>query len=101
MSLWRQMLSSPLRGIRCLRRAVKKVLGSFRVNSDACGRVLLCRNVHRLDGGLLMNPRRVPFTVKYMTQTVGAHLEGVNCQHLYVGREKTGWAGEARSAVQA
>jgi hypothetical protein len=95
------MFPPPLRGIRRPRRAVKKVLGSFGVNSYYCARVRLRRNVHRLNEGFLMKPRRVPFTPHYITRTVGAHLEGVNCRHIYVGRGKEGWAGEARPALQS
>jgi len=55
---------------------------------------LLRRNVHRLEKGLLMKPRRVPFALDYITETVSAYVGAANSQHGGIDTEEMAWAGD-------
>lgn len=60
-------------------------------NRPAGSMALLRRNTHRLEKGLLMRPRRVPFALQYISETVDAYgaaaRGGVDCAELE-------WAGD-------
>jgi nitroreductase len=57
---------------------------------------LLRRNVHRLEKGLLMRPRRVPFALDYIAETVSAYVAAVNSQRL--DSEEMTWASDVLTA---
>lgn len=50
---------------------------------------LLRRNIHRLEKGLLMKPRRVPFALGYIGETVNAYVRAV---HAEVDAKEITWA---------
>lgn len=57
---------------------------------------LIRRNVHRLEKGLLMRPRRVPFAVDYIGETVDAYATaaGVCGEGRGVDPEEMAWAAD-------
>jgi nitroreductase len=55
---------------------------------------LLRRNVHRLEKGLLMKPRRVPFALDYITETVSAYVGAVNSEDGSIDPEEMAWASD-------
>jgi nitroreductase len=59
---------------------------------------LLRRNVHRLEKGLLMKPRRVPFALDYIAETTSAYLRAVNSQTADFDREELAWACDVLTA---
>jgi nitroreductase len=52
---------------------------------------MLRRNVHRIEKGLLMRPRRLPFAVDYIGETVDAYSVSQECQ---VDEGELSWAGD-------
>lgn len=62
-----------LRSVLAGRLAYKKSVNDPKFNSS-----LLRRNVHRLEKGLLMRPRRVPFALNYIERTVNAYVLAMN-----------------------
>lgn len=52
---------------------------------------MLRRNVHRIEKGLLMRPRRLPFAVDYIGETVEAYSVSQECQ---VDAGELSWAGD-------
>jgi len=55
---------------------------------------LLRRNVHRLEKGLLMKPRRVPFALDYIAETVSAYVGAANSEHGSIDKEEVAWASD-------
>jgi len=55
---------------------------------------LLRRNVHRLEKGLLMKPRRVPFALDYIMETVIAYVGAVNSEDGSIDPEEMAWASD-------
>lgn len=52
-------------------------------------RVLLRRNVHRLEKGLIMRPRRDVFATRYISETVDAFV--VTCNNAHLKKEELDW----------
>jgi nitroreductase len=55
---------------------------------------VLRRNVHRLEKGLLMKPRRVPFALDYIAETVSAYVQAANSQNGSIDIEEMTWASD-------
>jgi len=55
---------------------------------------LLRRNVHRLEKGMLMRPRRVPFGLNYIAETVDAYAKAVRAG---IERNELAWAHDVLS----
>jgi len=55
---------------------------------------LLRRNIHRLEKGLLMRPRRVPFGLGYIEETVEAFLTAYDSGAVRVNTEEFAWAAD-------
>lgn len=81
-SFWREQRAF-LEGRRRYYASLKSPEGSLAV---------LRRNVHRLEKGLLMRPRRVPFALKYIGETVSAFQAAVGMDELQIDVEEYTWA---------
>jgi nitroreductase len=55
---------------------------------------LLRRNVHRLEKGILMKPRRVPFAVNYVGETVSAFVVASNSSAGNIDAQELAWAND-------
>jgi len=62
---------------------------------------LLRRNVHRLEKGLLMKPRRVPFALDYINETVSAYVGAGNSRHGGIDAQELAWASDVLLAYFA
>lgn len=57
-----------------------KVIYRKSLNNPTCNTSLLRRNTHRLEKGLLMRPRRLPFGIDYISETVDAYHKAVQAK---------------------
>ncbi|WP_419224975.1 nitroreductase family protein [Acinetobacter sp. A2] len=57
-----------------------KVIYQDSLSNPVFNTSLLRRNVHRLEKGLLMRPRRLPFGLDYIAETVDAYQKAVSAQ---------------------
>ena len=64
------------------------------LHSPSENMVLLRRNAHRLEKGILMKPRRVPFAVSYIDETVAAFVVAVSAQSSAVASVEIAWAND-------
>lgn len=68
-----------------------RVAYSESLHNPAGSMALLRRNIHRIEKGLLMRPRRLPFALDYIGETVGAFLTA-RLQH--VDPKELAWAND-------
>ena len=81
----------------CFRREQRAVLAghhSYEVSlSNPVGSAtILRRNTHRLEKGILMKPRRIPFGLNYIEETVNAFCKASDEGRISISREEFLWA---------
>lgn len=92
--IYQQLLYQPIRNRR-FRREIRAVYAGIRAHQDAKTSVeglvyKLRRNIHRLEKGLIMRPRRDVFATEYIQETVDAYAQIHSTQST--GTEELQWA---------
>lgn len=68
----------------------KKYIEDLRATSNSS--YLLRRNIHRIEKGILMKPRREIFATEYIKETVDVYEKMISCQALDCNSEENKWA---------